>query len=947
MKKWMAVLMLVLLLSVMPMAQAATVIQRPDQYFTIMMYRSAAVERMPGTEITSFERDQNDMVYTTSSGAMNGDKVGKTTLFLEEYDSEKDIYYHSRIHVTVEPLDKAIEWERDQSANSAEMKAWVKDNGHVFAVGQRYSVKTACTKDGKSLKVTYSSNRPEVASVDENGMVTMNAPGTANITYQAEGNPGFDCFLIVHDGDAWEHTYGYYEPADPSARLNVYKKADEKSQVIATMGRWESDNFYVFSRGEEWSRVSLNGKIGYVKTAELHFKDQEAENENRDIQVPCTMYVNAQSLGKLDLVSQPNRGSWLGEYATDTPVYVTEITDGFAKVTVDGKSGYMNLTFLSSIKPENVIEDQTQALQGKVMQVYVPGGEALKVWGDKGASITGNQVGSLKNGEVVLMVGKLGDHAEIVYNGKIAYAQKKYLVNPENESESSVSKGVIMHVNAQGEVAVYSEAKAASAIKQKVASGTEVVVYTNLNGWSLVNIGGYTGYIQSQFLLSGSGDAQSSAPSGNMIVQTGNTGKLFLRAKPKAGAAILDKYPNGTYVTLHAKMGEWGHVTVQGKQGYMMLKFLASVPHQQPEEEKKEEAETTPDTGIAQMMVVQTGNTGKLYLRAEPKAGTAILGKYPNGTLITVHEKMGEWGRVTVQGKQGYMMLKFLASVPHQEPDEEKKEEAETTPDTGIAQMMVVQTGNTGKLYLRAEPKAGTAILGKYPNGTLITVHEKMGEWGRVTVEGKQGYMMVKFLADAPSQQPEEEKKEEETKEEEKIPEYVAPKAMVVQTGNSGKLYLRAEPKAGASILDKYPNGTLLVLYETSGEWGRVLIEGKQGYMMLKFLAVAPVRQPEEEKEEEKTEETQPPAEAPEEEPKEEPKEETPEAVQPVKPANAATVTHPKGSFVNLRSGPHTDYRVVEQISHGTQVEVLERGEYWSKIRVNGQEGYMVSNYLK
>ena len=42
--KWIALIMVLLLLAAVPMAQAAAVIQRPDQYFTIMMYRSAAVE---------------------------------------------------------------------------------------------------------------------------------------------------------------------------------------------------------------------------------------------------------------------------------------------------------------------------------------------------------------------------------------------------------------------------------------------------------------------------------------------------------------------------------------------------------------------------------------------------------------------------------------------------------------------------------------------------------------------------------------------------------------------------------------------------------------------------------------------------------------------------------------------------------------------------------------
>ena len=71
------------------------------------------------------------------------------------------------------------------------------------------------------------------------------------------------------------------------------------------------------------------------------------------------------------------------------------------------------------------------------------------------------------------------------------------------------------------------------------------------------------------------------------------------------------------------------------------------------------------------------------------------------------------------------------------------------------------------------------------------------------------------------------------------------------------------------------------------------------------------------------------------------------EEKQEIPAASLRTVTHPMGSFVYLRSGPHTDYKALAEIRHGTQVEVLQAGEYWSKIRVNGLEGYMVSNYLK
>ena len=205
--------------------------------------------------------------------------------------------------------------------------------------------------------------------------------------------------------------------------------------------------------------------------------------------------------------------------------------------------------------------------------------------------------------------------------------------------------------------------------------------------------------------------------------------------------------------------------------------------------------------------------------------------------------------------------------------------------------------------------------------------------------------MMVKFLQKAPVRQPETDDPEE-PKEEAKPESTPVLKTMVIQTGNSGKLYLREKGEAGAKILGKYPNGASVTVHAVKGEWARVTVEGKQGFMMLKFLADTAAPKPEAHKEE-PGKETVPPAEDPKEEIippagdlKEEEKPEIPAA-------SLRTVTHPKGSFVYLRSGPHTDYKALAEIRHGTQVEVLQAGEYWSKIRVNGLEGYMVSNYLK
>ena len=52
-----------------------------------------------------------------------------------------------------------------------------------------------------------------------------------------------------------------------------------------------------------------------------------------------------------------------------------------------------------------------------------------------------------------------------------------------------------------------------------------------------------------------------------------------------------------------------------------------------------------------------------------------------------------------------------------------------------------------GGLNLRQTASLDAKVLGQYPTGTWVTIHEQGDTWSRVTVNGKSGYMMTKYLA--------------------------------------------------------------------------------------------------------------------------------------------------------------------------------------------------------
>ena len=53
------------------------------------------------------------------------------------------------------------------------------------------------------------------------------------------------------------------------------------------------------------------------------------------------------------------------------------------------------------------------------------------------------------------------------------------------------------------------------------------------------------------------------------------------------------------------------------------------------------------------------------------------------------------------------------------------------------------------------------------------------------------------------------------------------------------------------------------------------------------------------------------------------------------------------GKVVNFRQYPGMKTKVLKTLAVGTKVTVLETGENWSKVQVDGQQGYVSTYFLK
>ena len=60
--------------------------------------------------------------------------------------------------------------------------------------------------------------------------------------------------------------------------------------------------------------------------------------------------------------------------------------------------------------------------------------------------------------------------------------------------------------------------------------------------------------------------------------------------------------------------------------------------------------------------------------------------------------------------------------------------------------VMTVHTGNSGWLNMREEANMGADVIGRYKNGTQVDILEVGDEWVKVSINGKTGYMAIRFL---------------------------------------------------------------------------------------------------------------------------------------------------------------------------------------------------------
>lgn len=205
----------------------------------------------------------------------------------------------------------------------------------------------------------------------------------------------------------------------------------------------------------------------------------------------------------------------------------------------------------------------------------------------------------------------------------------------------------------------------------------------------------------------------------------------------------------------------------------------------------------------------------------------------------------------------------------------------------GLADSYATVTG--GRLNLRQTASLKAKVLGQYPTGTWITVLQSGDTWSKVTVGGKTGYMMSKYLSPATSN------------------------TMIVSTNTGVGLNLRSGPSMDASIITSFQPGTAVTVIKKGSGWNYVSVNGLKGYMGSQYLISK-----------------------------------SDDSSNTGSHSYTATLYNPNGGkVVNFRQSPGLNSKVIRAYAVGTKVTVLEEGSNWFKVKINGQTGYVSKYFLK
>ena len=290
------------------------------------------------------------------------------------------------------------------------------------------------------------------------------------------------CLLPPSASLAGGHTR--YVLTENGKSLNVRDLPGKNGSVISRLAN--GSKVTVLSDEGEWILIELNGSTGYVM-AQFLSDSKPTISAVSWTTVSKTMYVETGNKGKLHLRKDASKKSASkGLYANGTEVKVSALSDSWAKVSVSGQTGYMQLSCLSDRKSQTATA------------WYVKGSGSTKMYAEAGADSALLMV--LPGSTEVKKYAESGSWTRITAHGQVGYVRTSSLT--QEVPLVSAKSATVINPNGASYVNLRSSAKMIGLdnVLAHIRVNTKVEVWGKTRSWVKVNVDGKVGYVHKTFL---------------------------------------------------------------------------------------------------------------------------------------------------------------------------------------------------------------------------------------------------------------------------------------------------------------------------------------------------------------------------------------------------------------------------------------------------------------
>lgn len=266
--------------------------------------------------------------------------------------------------------------------------------------------------------------------------------------------------------------------------LNVRDLPGKKGSVILRLAN--GSKVSVLDDQGEWTEIELDGRTGYVMAKFL----TDGKPVSPDVswtKASKTMYVETGNKGRLHLRKDASRKSAsLGLFANGTAVHVSALSASWAKVSVDGQNGYMQLSCLKDkksivttnryIKGNGSVRMYAEAEFGSPVLMILPGKTAVRLYTED------------------------GKWSRITAHGQVGYVRTECLT--EDEPKVGSLKATVVNPNGASYVNLRSSAALIGPdnVLTHLKVNTTVDVLNRQRSWVKINANGMVGYVHRTFL---------------------------------------------------------------------------------------------------------------------------------------------------------------------------------------------------------------------------------------------------------------------------------------------------------------------------------------------------------------------------------------------------------------------------------------------------------------